>query len=244
MRRQLEDHIGEAANRSNVARYGRAAYHEGYKEVWFTIWDRQTIYAFDADTGTFVGTRFIGGEEGDCIHVDAMGSMLDENNRATFLILGTRGSTYETAEQGVLWKQKHAEDDMRWLDQADLSVASYTGFTRAIETQWVSSNAAKSFRSIELEAQLVGAPTRHEVGLRYTSPSAGQSSRLVARSTATVGVKSDTDAVATARWSTGKNAQGGALRFRLDATHTDNVRWGVHNLTMRGIITEARRGAA
>lgn len=243
MRRELEGHVGTSANRTSVVRYARAAYHEGYNLVLFTIWDRQTIYAFDADTGKFVGIWVVGGDEGESVHIDAMGSMLDSNSRATFLILGTRSSDYDTAAQGVLWKEKHPDDAMQWLDQPDASVASYVALTRVAETQWISSNAATSYRAIEVSAQVVGDVDRHAVGLEYTTPSGGRSARLVAQSSRTVGVKSNADAVATVGWTLGRNAQGGALRFRLSATHADNVCWGVHNIAVTAIVTKSRPNA-
>jgi hypothetical protein len=240
MRREIQDHIGIAASRADVARYGYAAFHEGYNLVLFTIWDRQTIYVFDADTGIFVGNWFVAGDEGESIHIDAMGSMLDAENRATFIILGTRGSVYTPAALGVVWREKHKDADFQWLDQPNLSVASTVPLVRAAETQWVASDAAARFRATYVAAQLVGDVAQHEVGLQYTTPSGGRSTRRVALSRRTVGVKSDADAVSRAAWSPGKNAQGGVLRFRISATHSENVRWGLHSIHVKGVVTEAR----
>jgi hypothetical protein len=242
IRREVEDHVGAAANRADVARYARVGFHEAYNLMLFTIWDRRTVYGFDADTGRFMSEWVLGGDVGASAHIDAMGSMLDANNRATFVFLGTRGETYSVAEQGVFWRQKHSDDDSQWLDQANASSGACVALTRAAETQWVTSNAAAIYRVHQIAAQLVGDTNRHQIGLQYTSPAAGISSQLVARSTRTVGVKSAADAVATARWSLGPNAQGGALRFRIAAANTDNVRFGLHNILVTGTVVKARPG--
>ena len=243
VRRELEDHIGTDANRAIVASVARGAYHEAYNLVLFTIWDRQTIYAFDADTGIFVSTWTIAGDTGDSIHIDWMGPMVDHENRSTFVILGTRGSTYETASQGVVWRQKHQTDANQWLDQPNASSGTCIPITRAMEPHWITANGNTSFRAVEVIAQLVGDSARHAVGLSYVVPASGKSNRIVAQSTATVGEKSTSDSIATARWSLGRNAQGTGIRLRLDATHSDNVRWGVHDITLRSVVTQARPNA-
>jgi hypothetical protein len=243
VRREIDANVGSAANRANVVLYARAAYHEGYNLVLFTIWDRQTVYAFDAATGIFVAEWFIGGAPGASINIDAMGSMIDSNNRTAFVFGGTRDATYTSTSQGVTWRQKHADDVNMWLDQADLSVASYQGLTRAIESHWVSSNAAASFRFTDVEAQVLGDSVTHAVGLEYVVPASGKSAKITAQSTATVGEKSVSDSISSVRWSLGPNAQGTAGRFRISATHSDNERWGVHNVVVKAVVTKARPGA-
>lgn len=241
VRRELEDHIGSEANRAIVTQCARAAYHEDYGLVLFTIWDRQTLYAFDAESGTFVGTFVIGGPPGASIHIDAMGSMTDADNRACFMIIGTRTNVYGTATQGVVWRQKFSSDTNQWLDQADVSDPTCIGLTRAIESHWISKNSAAEFRVNEVSASLVGDTARHAVGLEYVTPSAGKSTRIVAQSTATVGEKSASDSISRAAWSPGRNAQGSGVRLRLSATHSDNVRWGVHTVTFLATVTKARQ---
>lgn len=236
--------IGTAGNRTNVVTYGRAAYHEGYKLVLFTIWDRRTVYAFDVFTGGFVSSWVLNGAPGSSIHIDAMDAMIDANNRTTFMFMGTRGSVYDTAHQGVVWREKHPDDVNQWLDQADASVASYTALTRAVETQWITSNAAAAYRVRDVATQLLGDTARHAVNLQYTTPSAGLSNAVAAQSTATVGEKSAADSIASARWSTGPNAQGTAVRLRWSATHADNVRFGVHGAVATAVVTKARPKAA
>jgi hypothetical protein len=243
-RREIEDHVGTSANRDNVAQVARVAYHSGYNLVLFTIWDRQTIYAFDADSGVFVGSWSVLGDLGAGVHIDAMGSLIDANNRATFVVQGTRTSTYDATTQGVLWRQKQTDDVKQWLDQADEGVATYTPLVRAIETHWLASTAAKAYRITEVFAQLLGDVARHAVGLQYVVPSGGASRRLVAQSTAAIGEKSAADTISRAAWSPGPNAQGTSARIRLSATHADNVRWGVHDVTVNAVVTKARRNAA
>lgn len=244
VRREIEAHIGTSASRSDVVRYARIAFHSSYNVVLFTIWDRQTIYAFDAASGIYLGNWSVLGDAAAGIHVDAMGLLTDSNNRATFVIQGTRSATRDSTTQGVLWRQKQTDDVRQWLDQADEAVATYTPLVRAIETHWLRSSAASSYRIHEVAAQLVGDSARHAVGLQYVVPSSGLSPRRVAQSTAGIGEKSASDTIATAGWSTGPNAQGTSARLRLTATHSDNVRFGVHGLTVNATVTKARKNAA
>ena len=221
LRREVQSNFGSASNRANVVSYGRAAHHPEYDIVLFTIWDRTTLYGFDAQTGQYIGQwEVLGG-----VHVDAMGALLDDNSRMTFCLLGTRGTSYTESAKGVFWRQKHSSDTSQWLDQADASVGTHTSFTRRVETHYAAHQAARQLRVVRLQ---------------YKRPGATYSTALSAQSTATTGGFDDTDAIALARWSPGRNAQGSSLRLRVSATHSDNVRFGIHRLTMHGRITELR----
>jgi hypothetical protein len=77
----------------------------------------------------------------------------------------------------------------------------------------------------------------------HVVPASGKSAKITAQSTATVGEKSVSDSISSVRWSLGPNAQGTAGRFRISATHSDNVRWGVHNVVVKAVVTKARPGA-
>lgn len=236
LRRETEERLGTALNRQSVAEYARAGYHKEYDMVLFTIWDRTTVYGFSARTGAYIGTWvMLGG-----IHITAMGSMPDAGERNTFVLLGTRGATYQQADLGVFWKQKHPSDAQQWLDQADASVGVHTAFTRALETHWLRHKAALNYKVNRVIAQLVGDVAQHAVRFIYKTPKIANSAALVAQSSATIGGANDQDAIATAKWSLGKNAQGPAIRFRLEATHEDNVRFGVHDILGKGVITVAR----
>jgi hypothetical protein len=140
VRRQFEAHAGTTANREQVRQCARGAYHPGYDMLLFTIWDRQTIYAFDARSGQYVGQWQVGGG----IHVTAMGASVDNANRSVFLLLGTRSTLFQPADLGVVWKQKFPSDPMMWLDQADAAVAVHTPFPRAAETHWLVHKARHS----------------------------------------------------------------------------------------------------
>lgn len=239
-RRVVEANADLMANRATVLSCARAGYHEGYKLVLFTIWDRQTIYAFDARTGQYVGSWVIGGG----IHVDAMGSTVDSNNRSTFVVLGTRTNVRNSTTQGVIWRQKHIDDVNQWLDQPDASVASYLPHDFAAETHWLASDVAASYKMNEVLASLIGDVASHAIGLEYVAPAAGKSNRIVAQSTATVGEKSNADSVAKAAWSLGRNAQGDSLRLRVTVQHSDNVRFGLNSITAKATVTKARIKAA
>lgn len=240
VRREVTERMGTAASRANVAAYARAAYHSGYDLVLFTLWDRQTIYAFHASTGKYMGQWEVGGG----IHVTAMGALVDNSNRSTFLLLGTRSTSYTAADLGVVWRQKFPDDASQWLDQADASIAVHTAFSRAAETQWLDHRGAKAFRAHDVTASLVGDSVRHAVRLQYVVPSSGLSAALVAQSSAVVGEMSASDSISTAKWTLGRNAQGSAMRLRLSATHADNVQWGVHEIAVEMTITKARPRAA
>jgi hypothetical protein len=242
VRREIEEHVGTSASRSNVVSYARGAYHPGYNLVLFTIWDRQTIYAFDADSGTFEGTWSIGGDINAGIHIDAMGSLIDSSNRSCFVVMGSRTSTRDSTTQGVLWRQKQADDTVQWLEQPDEAVASYTALIRAVETHWLTSSAAKSYRVTDVAAELLGHSARHAVKLQYIVPSSGRSNAITAQSSAATGEKSATDTISVARWSLGPNAQGTSVRLRVSADHSDNVRFGVSDLSLKAAITQARIG--
>lgn len=244
VRREIEEHVGTSASQSNVVQFARVAYHKSYNLVLFTIWDRQTIYAFDADTGTYMGNWSIGGDAGAGIHVDAMGLSVDAHDRSVFVVQGSRTATRDATTMGVLWRQKFTDDAMQWLDQLDEAVATHTPLVRAVETHWLNSSAAKSYRINEVHAELLGDVARHAVNLQYVVPSSGKSKAMVAQSTKGIGEKSATDTISVARWSPGPNAQGTSARLRLSATHSDNVRWGVHDLTIYATITKARKAAA
>ncbi len=239
LRREVESHFGTARNQSDVVANARIGYHESYNLVLYTIWDRQTIYAFDATSGAYVGSWAVGAG----IYIDAMGSMLDNQNRSTFVIIGTRTDVYSSETQGVVWRQKHPDDDKEWLDQPDESEATYLGLDRAIESHWLTHGGAALYRALDVMAELIGSPTRHAVGLEYVVPASGKSSRLVARSSAIVGEFTDMDSISIARWSLGRNAQGSGIRIRLSATHSDNVRWGVHNFLVHATVTKSRPGS-
>lgn len=240
MRRAADMETGLSANRATVVANARVGYHEGYGLVLFTIWDRQTIYVFDAELGIYVGQWWIG----DGIHIDAMGSMVDDSNRTTFCIIGTRADVYDSTVQGVVWREKHSDDADQWLDQADAASGTLIGFERAAETHWMVSDVAKTYRATNVEVSLMGSATRHAVGLEYTVPASGKSARLVAQSTAVQGVVDDEDSVSRAVYSLGKNAQGDSLRLRISATHADNVRFGINSLKLSATVTKARPKAA
>lgn len=242
VRRQVEANIGTVSNRDKVVQYGRAAFHSGYNLVLFTIWDRQTIHAFDANSGAYVGPFSIFGDLGSGMHVDAMDPMVDANNRTTFVFLGTKSATYDLAHQGYAVRQKQADDSHRWLDQLDESVDTHVPLTRAVETHWLASSAARSYRATEFAGEFLADTSRHAVGLEYITPSGGKSNRVVAQSSATVGEKSATDSISVARWTLGPNAQGTSLRIRLTATHADNVQFGVSGGTLTAKVTAARGG--
>lgn len=236
MRRVVEEHIGTVANRANVSAYARGVYHPGYQLVLFTIWDRQTLYAFDGRTGQYVGTWQVAGG----IHITAMGAMIDSTNRSAFLLLGTRATTFQTSDLGVVWRQKFPDDASQWLDQADAAVAVHAAFERAVETGWLVHKAAKAFRAITAVVSLIGDSVRHAVRFQYVVPGSGLSTAKTAQSSAVTGEKSTKDSIATARWGMGRNAQGGAIRVRVGATHSDNVQFGVHNLVVHAQVVQAR----
>lgn len=239
LRREIEERFGSSQNRQNVIDCARVAYHKEYDLVLFTIWDRTVIYAFSARTGAYMGTwGILGG-----VHITAMGLLPDSLNRATFVVLGSRGTTFQQSSLGVLWKQKHSSDSSQWLDQADGSVEVHTAFTRAIETHWLRHAAAMNYRVSKVVAELVGDVSQHAVRLLYKTTQSALSAALVAQSSATVGAENDQDSIATAKWSLGRNAQGAAIRIRLEATHADNVRFGVHTILAKAVITQARPGS-
>lgn len=240
VRREVEEHFGTSLNRANVATYARVGYHKEYDLVLFTIWDRTTIYAYNARTGNFLGTWTVA----DGIHITAMGSLPDAYDRNTFVLLGSRSSVFSQAALGVFWKQKHPDDASQWMDQSDASVDVHTAFTRAIETHWLEHKSARNYRIKRAIAELLGSASQHAIRLLYKTPRAAQSAALVAQSSITVGGENDQDAISVARWGLGRNAQGSAIRVRLEATAADNFRWGVHSLTLHGTITEARPRAA
>jgi hypothetical protein len=242
MRLELELRLGSAATRANVVQFARGAYHEEYKIILFTIWDDQTLYAFHAESATFLGAWPVGGPSGSSIHIRAMGSMVDINNRPTFIILGSVDST-DDQSQTVFWRQKHPDDVNQWLDQPDASVASYLALDRALETHLITSNAATSFRARKVFSQLPGDTARHTVGMSYVTPSGGRSATRTASTTAVQPGASGRPGIASARWSTGPNAQGTALSIRLSCSNTDNVRWGVHDITIDAQVLEARINA-
>lgn len=239
IRRSVETNFGTEDNRANVVAYCRAAYHAQYNLILYTIWDRQTIYGFHADTGQFMGQwTVLGG-----VHIDAMGEMLDSASRSTFVFIGTRGTSYALAAQGIMWKQKHPDDSSQWLDQADASVAVHTAFERSMEPHYMGHAQARQFRANRVIVELLGASARHAVKLQYKTPGAALSDALTAQSTAVTGEKNTEDAVSRARWSLGRQAQGGTLRLKFSADHSDNVRFGVHNILIEGQITAVRAGA-
>lgn len=240
VRREVEERFGASQNRASVAEYARAGYHKEYDMVLFTIWDRTTLYGFNARTGAYMGTWQVGGG----IHITAMGLMPDAEERNTFVLLGSRSTTFEQSALGVFWKQKHPSDAQQWLDQTDASVDTHTAFTRAIETHWLHHRAAMSYKVSKVIAELVGDVARHAVSLIYKTPAIANSVALVAQSSATIGGQNSQDAIATAKWSTGRNAQGSAIRLRLEATHSDNVRFGVHTVLGKAVITQARPKSA
>lgn len=236
-RATVDDHVGEAGNRQTVVACARAALHSGYNLVLFTIWDRQTIYAFDAVSGRFVGTWSIGGG----IHIDAMGSVVDENYRQTFIILGTRADSYTSSAQGVIWKQKHEDDTDQWLDTPDASAPLVVAaHDVALETHWLASDVAESFRLGDVKLSLLGDTSRHAIRLQYQTPAGGQSSAISAQSTATSGTSSPSKVA----YSLGRNAQGDSMRLRVSVTHSDNVRFGLNDLVAQGTVTKARTKAA
>lgn len=236
-RATVDDKVGESGNRATVVACARAAFHSAYNLVLFTIWDRQTIYCFDADSGRFVGTWSIGGG----IYIDAMGSMVDENNRQTFMILGTRSNSYTGTAQGVIWKQKHEDDTNQWLDTADASLPLVVlPHDVAAETHWLVSDVAETFRIKDVKLSLLGDTSRHAVGLRYQTPAGGQSNVMTAQSTATSGTTSPSKAA----YSPGKNAQGDSIRLRVTVTHSDNVRFGLNDVVAVGPVVKARTKAA
>lgn len=236
-RRSVDDHVGETLNRETVVSVARAAFHKAYNLVLFTIWDRQTLYCFDATSGQFVGTWSIGGG----IHIDAMGSMIDENNRLTFIILGTRADSYTGSAQGVIWRQKHEDDVSQWLDCPDQTdTSTVVAHDVALESHWLLSEKAEEFRINNAELSLLGDTSRHAIGLQYRTPAGGLSSAMTAQSTAVA----ETTLPSRAVYSPGKNAQGPSMRLRVTVTHSDNVRFGLNSLVAQGPITKARTKAA
>jgi hypothetical protein len=240
IRREVEQHFGTQMNRSNVVTYGRVGYHKEYDVVLFTIWDRTTLYAYNAKTGNYLGTWQVAGG----IHITMLGRLPDAYERDTFIILGSRGLVYDQAQMGVFWKQKHPDDASQWLDQADASQAVHTSFTRAIETHWLKHKIAKSYRLTRVVTDMLGDAAQHSIRLLYKTPTAAQSVARVALSSATVGGKTSEDSISNAAWSLGRNAQGSGIRLRLEATHADNVRFGVHQLLAQAIVKELRPKAA
>lgn len=232
LRRTAEGFAGVAGNRATVVEQARVGFHAQYNLVLFTIWDRQTIYCFDVESGRYVGTWRINGG----IHVDAMGSLVDDENRTTFIILGSRTSTRDDDTMGVIWRQKHADDANQWLDQADADVASYAALDILLETHWLTSDIAEQFRLTDVAAGLLSDTSRHAVRLQYNVPDSGESSAITAQSTAAAA----STTVSKAEWSLGRNAQGPAVRLKLTVTHSDNVRFGINSLVAEGVVTRAR----
>lgn len=236
IRREVEANFGTQQNRTSVVTYARAAYHKEYDLVLFTIWDRTTVYAYNARTGNYLGEWQLA----NGVHITAMGSLPDSYNRNTFLVFGSRSNVFTESAMGVVWKQKHPDDAQQWLDQADATQAVYTSFTRAIETHWLEHKAARSYKLRRAIAELLGDVAQHAVRFLYKTSAKAQSTALVAQSSVTVGGEDSRDAISTAKWSFGRNAQGPSVRVRLEATHSDNVRFGVHSLTIDAQVTEVR----
>lgn len=230
MRRAIEAAIGTAQHRTNLLRYARVGYHDGDKVVVFTLWDDQTTYVFDVKSGQFLGNWPIGGAPGESIHITALANMVDAQGRSTFCVFGTRDDDSAATNHGVLWRQKHPDDDNQWLDQADASSDTCVPLTRSMTCEWIGGRANTNYQFSEVVAELIGDVARHAVALTYTTPR-GTSTPLVAQSSIAIG-DDDTDrSVSMAAWSLGRNAQGRGMRFTLSATHSDNVRWGVHNIS-------------
>jgi hypothetical protein len=132
--------VTNPASRAVVATNGAGMYHEKYNLVLFTIWDKLTIYAFDAATGSFVGQWLVGnnpfaddttlqlsgppyGYAG--YYIDAMGSLQDANNQPAMCMIGffapPTSPPGPTQYPGVFWRQKGLSDYAPWADQWDAS---------------------------------------------------------------------------------------------------------------------------
>lgn len=243
VRTEADLKAGTADNQDTVAACARVTFRDDYKLVCWTIWDRQTIYCFDAETGQYVGTWVVGGAPGSSIHIDAMMSLTDALGRACFIIIGTRSSTYSSAEQGVVWRQKFLSDSNAWLDEPTLG-STTTAVYRAIETHWIYAKAKGKYRARKVQFSFLADSSAHAVSLQYVSSQGGISSAIAGTISATTGDKSAQDAISTGRWSLGPNAQGTGLRFRLVCTNTDNVQFGVHDGVIDAKLSTARSKAA
>lgn len=243
-RQNVSANAGLEANRTEVARYARAAYHEGYNLVLFTIWSRREIHAFDADTGTYVGVW----NGPNTVYIDAMGATVDAAGRSCFVLLGSYefgfGDPYDHTLQGVVWRQKYADDDRPWIDER-VGVDTLFPFTRAVETHYLVSESARRYRALEVSAELRSGANAggtlsdaHDIILTYTTPTTDAAQWIEGGQSA----PSNTE-TSIARWTLGRNAQGSAIRFAVLATDTPDYQWGIHDLTVRAIATDARRGA-
>lgn len=243
VRTEVDAMAGTADNQATVLSCARVVYRDDYQLVCWTIWDRQTIYCFDAGSGQYVGTWVIGGVPGGSVHVDAMMSLTDSLGRPCFVILGTRTSTYSSATQGVVWRQKYLSDASAWLDEATLGGAT-TAIYRSIETHWLYAKSKAKYRARRVSFSFLADSSAHAVSLRYMTPEGGLSAAIVGSISAVTGEKSAQDSISTARWSLGPNAQGTGLRIRLICTHTDNVQFGVHDGSVDARLLTARPRAA
>lgn len=235
MRRVVESKVGTSANRATVRSVARVGYHEAPELLLFTLWDRTTLYVIDARTGSYLGTWSVGAG----IHVDALGALVDSSDRSCFALLGSIGATRDTTTTGYLWRQKFSDDTNQWLDQTDLTVASYTALTRAVEPGMLATDPVQTVRLDQVTAQVLGGSVAHTVKLQHWTPAAGLSTAQSATSTATTGEMSGTDTVSRVAYGMSPDAQGSVFRLRLTWDHSDNVQAGLHALAATGVVQPA-----
>lgn len=259
LRATIEKKLGTSGNRANVALNAAGVYHEGYNMVLFTIWDRQTIYAFDATTGAYIGiwgikrvdnTPAVGGILTESNYFDAMGAMADSLNRPTIIFLATLDPAYGMGERGYVWRQKHPDDNLPWIDQYNADDDNATVSTDfGFETHWLTASAAATYRALEIDAQVPGnTASDMYINFGYVAPG-GNSTLIGVPLSRMTGDHGAGDGVSTARLPLGPSAQGTAIRLVVKSVISNSIfdptyRFGVNRLTITAMVTKARHGAA
>lgn len=235
VRRVVESQLGTSGNRATIEAGARSAVHEGLNLVLFRLWDSDALYVFDAASGAYLGTWSLGAG----VHIDALGPLSDSATRAVCTVLATSGATDTADAHGYLWRQKFADDANQWLDQPDLSVATYLPITRATETGVLARDPVETVHLDVVTLQVLGDASPHAVTVQHWTPNGGRSAGQEATSTATLGDVTSTDTVSRVVVGVGPDASGTMFRLRVTWTHADNVQAGLHAVAAQGVVQPA-----